>query len=622
MDEASGFYALNRPRLRRIFRRISAFSLVVFIFFFSEMSGKSSSSGRIEVVRRHVMEVNANLNDSTVDAVHGSGENNLNLIKPPTFCPGIYNHQGYESQCDYLINSSQCADSGGFFNYIAFFYCDCEKNKALGYMVLVLWLVALFYLLGNTATEYFCCCLEKLSNLLNLRPTVAGVTLLPLGNGAPDVFASIAAFMGTEAGDVGLNSVLGGAMFVLSVVVGTIAICSAGNSGRISKRCFFRDVTFFLFTLVALVVILVAGEVNFGGAIAYFSIYVVYALSVAANEIIRRKGYKQDSESLVSIPLLAHADENGGVPLLGTRLPHWVWNSHVGIYTNEEGSGDASTPKAMWGWSNEETVGDGDDWFKFCWWVLELPLALPRRVTIPIVEEERWSKGYAVASAFFAPMLLATLWNSRQNSVDFFSKEVVYVMGATVGIILGVVAIIYTKREGPPTKFVFPWVLGGFFMSIVWFYIIANELVALLVGLGVIFGIKPSILGLTVLAWGNSMGDLMSNLALAMNGGDGLQMAMSGCYAGPMFNTLVGLGISMVLGAWSKIPGSYIVPKDNSLYFTIGFIALSLVWSMVALPRNGMRPGKLLGVGLITLYFTFLSVRLLTALSSMSTDGS
>jgi sodium/potassium/calcium exchanger 6 len=45
-----------------------------------------------------------------------------------------------------------------------------------------------------------------------------------------------------------------------------------------------------------------------------------------------------------------------------------------------------------------------------------------------------------------------------------------------------------------------------------------------------------------VLAWGNSSGDMMANITIAKKGF--AEMAITGCYAGPLFNLLMGLGLS------------------------------------------------------------------------------
>ncbi|GLJ44312.1 hypothetical protein SUGI_0927480 [Cryptomeria japonica] len=580
--------------------------------------------------------------NSTKAGIIGVGESDG--VDSLSSCAGLEKHVGYANRCEFIKAHKQCT-CGGVIEYTTFFYCTCKNWPLFGYAVLGLWLVALFYMLGNTAADYFCCSLEKLSKLLKLPPTVAGVTLLPLGNGAPDVFASIAAFVGADAGEVGLNSVLGGAIFVTCIVAGSVALFVAGSNVQIDRRCFVRDVCFFLFTLTSLCLILIVGKVNLWGAIAFLSIYVMYACTVAANEFSKKKaqtlkrssmtpmhpvlgssfslGAEDEDDSMYS-PLLDLESTTGfaaGHALIETTLPQWMWASNVAIYSNVTTAKTAEDTRPLWGWSEDsENNQSRCSLLRLLMCLVNWPLTLPRRVTIPIVENDRWSKTFAVVSVILAPILLSLLWNAQETK-PFGIGKLAYAAAGISGAIFGSLAYFRTNADHPPRTFLFPWVAGGFIMSIVWFYIIANELVALLVSFGVIFEINPSILGLTVLAWGNSMGDLMSNIALALNGGDGVQIALSGCYAGPMFNTLAGLGISLLLGSWSAQPAAYLLPKDTSLFYTLGFLVAGLVFALIVLPMNDMRPSKLLGIGLLTLYSSFLILRLSNALGLFTISG-
>ena len=149
-------------------------------------------------------------------------------------------------------------------------------------------------------------------------------------------------------------------------------------------------------------------------------------------------------------------------------------------------------------------------------------------------------------------------------------------------------------------------------MSMTWSYISAQELVALLTSLGYIFGVSPSILGLTVLAWGNSIGDLITNLTMALHdGNEGAQVAVSGCYAGPIFNTLFALGISLVGCAWEAYPLSIVIKTDPRLLESLGFLVAGLVWSFLVLFSNRMRLGGVMGIGLLVIYLASLSLRIM-----------
>lgn len=543
--------------------------------------------------------------------VHLSKEITPTTITPtPSFhamnidaCTGFHNFTDYQSKCMYIKSQSECQPKG-YINYLEIFYCTCGQYPVLGYAVLLLWLVLLFYLLGNTAADYFCSSLESLSRILKLSPTIAGITLLSLGNGAADVFASIVSFTRSNDGDVGLNSVLGGAFFVSSTVVGIISILISPQQISIDKHSFIRDVLFFLFSLFCLLLIIMIGKINLFCAICFVSIYFLYVFVVSTTNLFYKKKEKV-------VKLLHSHDEfmEMGIPLLG-----YVDEEKPILAEKQRGSLDEDQKQSR---QSRFYNSDSSTCYYFGWfiYVLELPLYLPRRLTIPVVSEERWSKPFAVISATLAPLLLSVLCNSQRANVASRTSLVTNMTAGLIGLVLGNLAFVTTKKSGPPNNCLLPWLVGGFMMSVTWTYITAEELVSLLVSLGSIIGISPAVLGLTVLAWGNSLSDLIANVTMAKDGGsDGAQIALSGCYAGPMFITVVGLGLSLLFSSWSEYPASFVVPIDTSLYETLGFLMAGLLWALVILPKRNMRLDRFLGCGLLAIYSCFLFLRLARAL--------
>lgn len=71
---------------------------------------------------------------------------------------------------------------------------------------------------------------------------------------------------------------------------------------------------------------------------------------------------------------------------------------------------------------------------------------------------------------------------------------------------------------------------------------LANIIVEVLIVYELITGVSAALLGLTVLSWGNSLGDLFASIAISKKGLG--EMALTGCIAGPVFNLLLGLGLT------------------------------------------------------------------------------
>merc|ERR1711935_701015 len=103
---------------------------------------------------------------------------------------------------------------------------------------------------------------------------------------------------------------------------------------------------------------------------------------------------------------------------------------------------------------------------------------------------------------------------------------------------------------------------AGFVVAVVWIYSVANEIVNVLQVIGDMLGINRAILGITVLAWGNSIGDFVSNYTVAKQGFP--QMAVGACFGGPALNVLLGIGISCTLMCLT-VQNPYPIGKDLNL---------------------------------------------------------
>ncbi|BGP38365.1 hypothetical protein JCM10449v2_002297 [Rhodotorula kratochvilovae] len=146
----------------------------------------------------------------------------------------------------------------------------------------------------------------------------------------------------------------------------------------------------------------------------------------------------------------------------------------------------------------------------------------------------------------------------------------------------------------------------GFFIAMVWILMIVNEVVGVLQTFGHIFGISDAILGLTIFAMGNSLGDLVAN-ATRMGYP---AMAIAACFGGPMLNILLGVGLSgtylILFDPSHRGQQLYIDMNRTLLVSGVGLFAI-LVGTLIVVPLNSYRMSKSVGAALILAYLVVLS---------------
>lgn len=554
-------------------------------------------------------------------------------------------------QCHFVNSTKDCYSDEGYIQYIIFIYCSLQHNLLpLAVTILIFWLLFLFIALAIAADNFFCPSLEVIAKVLRMSDNIAGVTLLAFGNGAPDVFSAISAVANMKNGDVGMvfGALLGAGVFLTTVVAGAVTLVGSFHA---MERPFLRDIIFYIGTIFFTFYLCHNGSITFAEAISYIGAYVVYVLVVIGGRLIYR--YMQRMRNLPG-PIITEVQEsdddpegdetlgtrgsigssnghlrhNGGInersPLLGpgddTRdvdlrdgVSDQEEEEEVGVVVDESASVwveflHAISPIDIAEWNNRE------DKFHLAriYAVFKAPGLFLLKLTVPLVDygkrpKHNWSKPLNVSHCIITPVFCVFAASSSFALKKLGPHFPMFVIFLIAGVVLAIVVFFTSHRARPPV-YHSAFAFFGFISGIMWIKNIANEIVNILQAAGVVFSISNTVLGLTFLAWGNSISDLISDVSMARRGRP--RTGLSACFGGPLFNTLLGIGIPFTYATYQH--KSFISIKFTAiqLFLFIG-LAFSLISSLVVVPLMRFRLKRMYGIYLIVLYIIFLTLALL-----------
>lgn len=140
----------------------------------------------------------------------------------------------------------------------------------------------------------------------------------------------------------------------------------------------------------------------------------------------------------------------------------------------------------------------------------------------------------------------------------------------------------------------------GFILSVHWITVFATEVIAVLKQFALILDLSDEILGVTVFAMGNSIGDLISNLTIALMGMP--LMAFAACFGGPLLSLCSMGASSLILMSRNDIESIAII---NSMTLRLNIIVIFSVLVLMSVYfslRSHYVADRQLGVCLILIW--------------------
>ncbi|KAM6940789.1 sodium/potassium/calcium exchanger 2-like [Xenentodon cancila] len=487
-------------------------------------------------------------------------------------------------------------------------YFSIEERRQ-GYVVLHMFgMLYMFIALAIVCDEFFVPALTVITEKLEISDDVAGATFMAAGGSAPELFTSVIGVFVSHS-NVGIGTIVGSAVFNILFVIGMCALFSK-EVLNLTWWPLFRDVSFYIIGLLMLIYFFLDNQISVQESISLLMCYACYVTFMKYNAkielIIKSKLGGNQVDELETAPKVNAPSDDENKLTAKPRLQREgsCASLHNSLMRNSIFQLMIHTLDPL---SNEGQ-------FK------EKASILHRMAKKKCKDDAISANGVAdkkipnssnVAVEVTPPMNGIAVGDQGDDEddddsqplslawPDTFRKQLTYLV--ILPIVFPLWLTLPDVRRETAEKF-FPLTFLG---SISWIAFFSYLMVWWAHQVGETFWITEEIMGLTILAAGTSIPDLITSVIVARKGlGD---MAVSSSVGSNIFDITVGLPFPWLL---YNIINDFkpVEVSSNGLFCAIVLLFLMLLFVIISIAVCRWKMSKLLGFLMFLLYFFFLIV--------------
>eukprot|EP00111_Clytia_hemisphaerica_P015474 TCONS_00045694-protein len=447
-------------------------------------------------------------------------------------------------------NDDRCTHSKGAIEEFPKDFLTQEQREEGGIIIHILITCYMFGLLAVVCDDYFVLSLYHICSRLKMSKDVAGATFMAIGSSAPTLFIAVVSIFFTEnAGDVGLGTVVGSTIFNTLFIV---AICSLAASApvRVSTWPLIRDAFVYTLGTFTLVFTVRDRQVFWWEALIFVYIYILYIIIMYFNR-----------------PLSRHFNR-----LLDSMC------------------GQCETIQ------DELEMSSAD--------FLTSPKPEPRQKAKEQeqkkLDRERAQEDLSVDDSYTAE--LEQFENKQQSPLripDGCANKITWILGFPV------IFLFYFTIPPCCKKKWSEWYLVTFSMSVLWMGLLSYILVWMVCVIGFTFDIPDCIMGMTFLAAGSSIPDVMASVIVIRQGS--ADMALSNAIGSNVFDMLC-LGVPWFMKSAFMEPGTPVQIQSQSIMISALLLIGSIVFTVIAIHLNDWKLDFKLGIIFLLVYMVFIAL--------------